>query len=71
MRNTELDAEYRAFRRPLAAAGGALPRNTASALLQRCGARGVLAIASEQPDAFTDADRRRLAALAEYLQQVT
>ena len=45
-----------------------LPRNTASALLHRCGAGGVLAIASERPAAFNAKHRRWLASMASYLE---
>ena len=44
-----------------------LPRNSASALLHRCGSGGVLAIASERPAAFTEKHRRRLASMASYI----
>ena len=51
-----------------AAACAPLPRNTASALLHRCGAGGVLAIASERPAAFNAKHRRWLASMAAYLE---
>ena len=44
-----------------------LPRNSASVLLHRCGTSGVLAIASERPDAFTAKHRQRLSLVAPYV----